>query len=157
MPTSSTASIPVPAGVVVEPVGDLGRHPVGGGHLGRGLPEASGDAPQTESERVGALGVVADEGEASAPTLHRSQLEERQVLGLVDDHVAVGHGHSLDPGPDLVLEGAVAVGGQPGVDQVRGGAQLPERGAVPEADTKRRNLSLGPRTRIWPAVSRESL
>ena len=94
-----TASMRARAGVRVEPVGDLGGHPVGGGHL---------DGVDGEADRrpgagravcgLGPLRVVARPGSARLTGAHGPQLEEGQVLGLVDDHVAVGGGHALDAG-----------------------------------------------------------
>ena len=40
--------------------------------------------------------------------MHRAQLQQREVLGLVDDHVGVAGGHALEPGPHLVGQGTVA-------------------------------------------------
>ena len=86
----------------------------------------SADAPQPEGVRAGALGVVAHQAQAGRSALHGPQLQQREVLRLVDDHVAVGGGHALDAGADLVGQRAVAVGGQPGVDQVAVDAELHE-------------------------------
>ena len=98
----------VRGGVVVEPVGDLGRHAVGGGHLGRAHAQLSGGLAEPEPVGRRPLGVVAHQGEPGRAPLHGAELEQGEVLGLVDDHVAVGGGDALDPGPDLVEQGAVA-------------------------------------------------
>ena len=72
----------VGGGVGVEPVGDLGRHAVGGGHLG-GVARSSRSAAARKPEAVRgrALGVVAHQGEPGGAALHGAELEQASGPG----------------------------------------------------------------------------
>ena len=162
MPTRGTASMSWAPAQPVEPVGDLGRHAVGGGHLLEAARRAASAARRRPMPWPGC------ERWASSPTSVRPSARRmtarswRRVRSWASSTITwrVAGRHPFEPGPDLVGQRAVALGGQPGVDQVGGRVQrLPGRGgsagaARPGRWSRRPHLGRGRAHRAGGAARR---